>query len=222
MVLSKRLNILKNFVSKDLDCADIGADHGLLIISLGNQYFKNKYLGIENKIGPFNNLNNNILKLSKNNNVSCKLSDGLKDVSSNFKSIVLAGMGSELIIRIIKESLNKIINIDEFVIDAHNNVFKILSFMDEIDFSLDVTSVSSYKANTPGGAMRRKAALNVRLAKTENANLKHQTQSESHLKVTLTAAPLPLPKGICTVIDLYTNAIQPLPGDATNNNNNEE
>ena len=56
MVLSKRLNILKNFVSKDLDCADIGADHGLLIISLGNQYFKNKYLGIENKIGPFNNL----------------------------------------------------------------------------------------------------------------------------------------------------------------------
>ena len=136
MVLSKRLNILKNFVSKDLDCADIGADHGLLIISLGNQNFKNKYLGIENKIGPFNNLNNNILKLSKNNNVSCKLSDGLKDVSSNFKSIVLAGMGSELIIRIIKESLNKIINIDEFVIDAHNNVFKILSFMDEIDFLL--------------------------------------------------------------------------------------
>lgn len=92
----------------------------------------------------------------------------------------------------------------------------------KIDFSLDVTSVSSYEANTPGGAMRRKAALNVRLAKTENANLKHQTQSESHLKVTLTAAPLPLPKGICTVIDLYTNAIQPLPGDATNNNNNEE
>ena len=137
MVLSKRLNILKNFVSKDLDCADIGADHGLLIISLGNQYFKNKYLGIENKIGPFNNLNNNILKLSKNNNVSCKLSDGLKDVSSNFKSIVLAGMGSELIIKIIKESLNKIININEFIIDAHNNVFKILSFMDEIDFSLD-------------------------------------------------------------------------------------
>lgn len=137
MVLSKRLNILKNFVSKDLDCADIGADHGLLIISLGNQYFKNKYLGIENKIGPFNNLNNNILKLGKNNNVSCKLSDGLKDVSSNFKSIVLAGMGSELIIRIIKESLNKIINIDEFIIDAHNNVFKILSFMDEIDYSLD-------------------------------------------------------------------------------------
>lgn len=137
MVLSKRLNILKNFVSKDLDCADIGADHGLLIISLGNQYFKNKYLGIENKIGPFNNLNNNILKLNKNNNVSCKLSDGLKDVSNNFKSIVLAGMGSELIIKIIKESLNKIINIDEFIIDAHNNVFKILSFMDEIDFSLD-------------------------------------------------------------------------------------
>ena len=86
----------------------------------------------------------------------------------------------------------------------------------------DTYTVSSYKANTPGGAMRRKAALNVRLAKTENANLKHQTQSESHLKVTLTAAPLPLPKGICTVIDLYTNAIQPLPGDATNNNNNEE
>lgn len=137
MVLSRRLNILKKFVSKDLDCADIGADHGLLIISLGNQYIKNKYLGIENKIGPFNNLNNNILRLSKNNNVSCKLSDGLKDVSSNFKSIILAGMGSELIIKIIKESLKKIINIDEFIIDAHNNVFKILSFMEEIDFSLD-------------------------------------------------------------------------------------
>lgn len=136
MVLSKRLNILKEYVSKDLDCADIGADHGLLITSLANENDTNQYLGVENKIGPYNNLTNNINLLSKHNNVSAILSDGLELVSENFKSIVIAGMGSDLIIKIIKKSIHKILNINEFIIDAHNNILKILYFMNEIDFFL--------------------------------------------------------------------------------------
>ncbi|MDR1022893.1 MAG: DUF2589 domain-containing protein [Prevotellaceae bacterium] len=87
----------------------------------------------------------------------------------------------------------------------------------KVDFDLEITSIGSYKSTRKKDAhiVARKAVLNGRVApqppRTSKASAPHQAHSHSHLKVSVNAGALPLSKGLLTVIDLYTKAIQPLP-----------
>lgn len=82
-----------------------------------------------------------------------------------------------------------------------------------VDFDLEITSVGSYQSNVD--VMERKAVLNGRVAsvpqKTEKGTHEQLTnQTSSRLKVNLNVGSLPLSKGVLTILDLYTKAIQPI------------
>jgi hypothetical protein len=85
----------------------------------------------------------------------------------------------------------------------------------KVDFDLEITSIGSYKSTRKdANIIARKAVLNGRVAPqpyTSKASVSHQAHSRSHLKVSVNVGALPLPKGVLTVIDLYTKTIQPLP-----------
>jgi hypothetical protein len=84
----------------------------------------------------------------------------------------------------------------------------------KVDFDLEITSIGSYPSTENNGVMDRKAVLNGRVAPqpdTPKASASQKAHSQSHLKVSVNAGTLPLSKGLLTVIDLYTKAIQPLP-----------
>lgn len=82
-----------------------------------------------------------------------------------------------------------------------------------VDFDMEITSVTSY--NSEHGILDKQAQLNGKISSAPSQNSKdssqNKNQSSSHLKVSINAGPLTLPKGLLTILDLYTKAIQPFP-----------
>ena len=88
-----------------------------------------------------------------------------------------------------------------------------------VDFDLEITSVGSYnyesKVNADVQLVERKAVLNGRIAPAKqeykrNSHEQYDGTLSSRLKVNIHAGRLPLPKGVLTILDLYTKSIQPI------------
>lgn len=117
MKLSDRLITVASFIKDNANVADVGADHGLLEIYLSKKGNVKSLLAIDNKIGPFTNLKNNL----KDYDVRLSLSDGIEDIDENVDTLVIAGMGGILISDILNSHKEKLTNIKQIVIDAHRD-----------------------------------------------------------------------------------------------------
>ncbi len=135
-MISKRLQNIVDLIIEDNNIADIGSDHGYVLVSLRKKGFKSDLLGVENKLAPFKNLENG---LKENNilDVNISLSDGLKDVDSKYKTIVIAGMGFDTIKKIVDESKDKLKNIEYFIIDAHTGLAKTRPYFISLGYDID-------------------------------------------------------------------------------------
>ena len=134
-MISDRLNKISQFIKDDHDVADIGSDHGLLLVLLNNRNFKNNVLGVENKIGPFDNLKKTICSINKPN-FCCDLSNGLENVSPNYQTIVIAGMGFSNIKEIVLNDIKNGNKRDTFIIDCHTNQDEVRKFFYEIGYKI--------------------------------------------------------------------------------------
>lgn len=119
--LSKRLTLISEMTPKG-HIADIGADHGKLLISL---CLKGKILSgtaIENKKGPFERLKKAIKEAGAEDKITPLFSDGISNLPSDTNIIVLAGMGGNNILDILTAHKEKLTNIEYIVVDAHNAI----------------------------------------------------------------------------------------------------
>lgn len=132
-MISKRIKQIKKYIPLNQDVADVGSDHGLLLRLLFDDGFPNKMLGIENKEGPFSNLSK-LVKAINAENVSCVLSNGIDYLPSNYKTVVIAGMGLDTIKAIINKNKDKIDFISDFVIDCHTSYEKVRPFFVELGY----------------------------------------------------------------------------------------
>ncbi len=140
-MLSKRLQIIANLVPKDSNVADIGCDHGYLLIYLKDNHFNGKLLGIDNKKGPLESFRNNLIQKKYENKITIKLSDGLKDVDNNFNTIVIAGMGFDNIKKIVLDSKEKLDNIETFIIDSHTKEPEVRKFFVKLGYKIEEESI---------------------------------------------------------------------------------
>ena len=136
-MLSKRLQIIADLVPKDSNVADIGCDHGYLLIYLKDNHFNGKLLGIDNKKGPLESFRNNLIQKKYENEITIKLSDGLKDIDNSFNTIVIAGMGFDNIKKIVLDSKEKLDNIETFIIDSHTKEPEVRKFFVELGYKIE-------------------------------------------------------------------------------------
>lgn len=134
-MLSKRLNKIVNFVKNDNGIADIGSDHGYVLFKIREKGFMSRLLGVENKKAPFLRLQQNIKKY-KVTGVDAILSDGLDDMTSEYKTIIIAGMGFDTIKMIVTKNINKISFINNFVIDAHTDKAEVRPFFTSLGYKI--------------------------------------------------------------------------------------
>lgn len=118
MKLSKRLECIYRMVPPSV-VADIGADHGKLIIALVKDGIASHGYAIENKKGPFERLKKAVSDADLENKIDILYSDGIEDLPSIVSTLVLAGMGGHLIIKILKKDVLKMINVKTIIVDAH-------------------------------------------------------------------------------------------------------
>ena len=124
MKLSKRLTAIKEMVPSGI-AADVGSDHGKLIISLFEDKVILKGYGIENKKEPFNRLKAAIEDAGVKEHVTALFSDGVSELPNDVDVVVIAGMGGHLIVNILESHPEKLKNVKSIVVDAHNSVDKV-------------------------------------------------------------------------------------------------
>lgn len=134
MSLSKRLNAIYNLVDYGSSLADIGADHGQLVIELYHNKVCKKLFCNDNKIGPYTILKSNVSKVSEDIEVS--LSSGIEALPSYIDTLVIAGMGGDLIIDIINKHVDKLTNISTIILAPNTNVNLVREVVSKLGYKI--------------------------------------------------------------------------------------
>jgi len=136
-MISNRLKTIASFVPNNTNVADIGSDHGYLLMQLFDGGHTGFLLGVENKKGPFEALKFNVNKNKYKNKINISCSDGLNDVTNDYSTIVIAGMGADNIIEIVNQNINKLAFINHFIIDSHTKTIEIRHFFVNLGYKID-------------------------------------------------------------------------------------
>jgi hypothetical protein len=75
----------------------------------------------------------------------------------------------------------------------------------KLDFSVDITTVSSYRAQDKVDLLDRKSVLNGRIVRDEDG----KDNRSAHMKVEIDANAIPLPLGLRSLIELYSKTMLP-------------
>ena len=133
MTLSKRLQAIYDMVPYSVT-ADIGSDHGKLMIALFNDGRIPKGYAVENKKGPYNRLTEALKEAHIEEDVVPLFSDGITDLPTSVSTIVLAGMGGETILKILNDHPEKLKLVQTIIVDAHTSVPKLRKEISEMGF----------------------------------------------------------------------------------------
>lgn len=122
--LSERLTAIYKMVPKGI-AADIGADHGKLMIALFEGGIVTHGYAVENKKGPYTRLLKALQERNLEDDVVPLFSDGIKDLPEAVRTVIIAGMGGNNIIDILKKYPKKTEQITTLIIDAHTAIPKV-------------------------------------------------------------------------------------------------
>lgn len=121
-MLSNRLKIVADMVTKGNSVADIGTDHGYVPIYLIKNGVCPKAYAMDINEGPIRSAQKNVRAEGLEDKICVIQSDGMEKMTSSMAdSVIIAGMGGELIIRILKDS--KVNNtVKEFILSPHRDI----------------------------------------------------------------------------------------------------
>lgn len=137
MKLSTRLKTLSNCIKPTHTLIDIGCDHGKLCIDVIKRNLALNAVGIDNKTGPLARCQENIDKYKLNNRIKCLLSNGLDKYTGPADTIVIAGMGGELMIEIIKNHLHLFHQAKQILLEPHSKLFELKEFLNHNHFTIN-------------------------------------------------------------------------------------
>ncbi len=101
--LSARLQAVADMVSQDATVADIGCDHGYIPAYLAQNKISNRIIAGDINEGPLNSCKRLVKDLNLEDKIQCVLSNGLIDIPQVYDTVIIAGMGGELISDILSQ-----------------------------------------------------------------------------------------------------------------------
>lgn len=131
--LSERLTAIYKMVPQGI-AADIGADHGKLMIALFEGGIISHGYAIENKKGPYNRLVKALTDKGIEDSVIPLFSDGISELPQSVHTVIIAGMGGNNIIDILKKYPAKTQQIQTLIIDAHTAIPKVRKEISNLGF----------------------------------------------------------------------------------------
>lgn len=136
-MLSLRLKTIADLVDKDSVIADVGTDHAYLPIYLIKENIIKKAIASDISPKVIENAQKNVQKYHLEDQISLYISDGLKKIKENYNFLVIAGMGSSTIKKILSNQNlpNKII------IQSNNNLAELRKFMNQLNYKIVIERV---------------------------------------------------------------------------------
>ena len=129
--IDDRLKSIASLIETCNTIADIGTDHGYLPIYLIQTGICQKAIASDVAIGPLSKAIENIDKYELNDVISTTLCSGLNKIPSNVDTVIMAGMGANLIIDIINEAPFKY---ETYILQANLNVDQLRKYLSENNF----------------------------------------------------------------------------------------
>ncbi len=139
-MFGKRIEKLASLIKDSKKIADVGTDHGYLIIEALLEGKTLKAQAIDNKKMPLLRAKENIANFGLEEKVSFSLSNGLDDLEKDVDYIIMSGLGGSLIISLLEENLNKI-NKQTLILQANRNCAELRSFLSENSFKIEYEEV---------------------------------------------------------------------------------
>ncbi len=128
--LSKRMRAVAAMVTPGNVLADIGTDHGYVPIALVQREKIPRAVAVDIKEGPLNRAKENIVQYGMQGYIETRLSDGVKAIEANeADSILIAGMGGELIIHILTEGESVCRSAKEIILQPQSEVRKVREYL---------------------------------------------------------------------------------------------
>ena len=136
--LSKRLQAVADMVSAGNITADIGTDHAYIPIYLIENKIVPKAFAMDVNKGPLDIAAEHVNSYGFNNDITLRLSDGLFALKEGeAESVVIAGMGGALVIRILESSMNVVNSLKELILQPQSELMKVRGFLIDNGFYIE-------------------------------------------------------------------------------------
>ena len=137
MKLSERMKAVAAMVTNGNVLADVGTDHGYVPIMLVQRGFVPSAIAMDINEGPLQRARENVLLYQLQEKIDTRLSNGVEALTDGeAESIVIAGMGGELIIRILTDGEKICKSAQELILQPQSEIQKVRKFLREHEYRI--------------------------------------------------------------------------------------
>lgn len=137
MKLSKRMELVASFVPEGSRIADVGTDHGYIPIALVQRGVCPSAVAMDIGKGPLARAREHIREQGLAERIETRLSDGLAALRpGEADTVVIAGMGGELVIHILEDGQHMWGSVKEFVLSPQSELDKVRRYLAENGFAI--------------------------------------------------------------------------------------
>ena len=137
VVLSKRLQALACMVTPGRRVVDVGCDHGFVSIYLVQKGISPQVLAMDVRTGPLSRAKEHIAEAGLGGYIETRLSDGLLAYQEGeAESLICAGMGGRLMMKILTESREKARGLQELILQPQSELPAFRRFLREEGYQL--------------------------------------------------------------------------------------
>ena len=137
MELSKRLYAVASLVTEGASVADIGTDHGYIPIYLLEHGISEHVIAMDINKGPLERAKAHINESGHAKRIETRLSDGFEALSEGeVETVIAAGMGGGLVIKILGDHPWKTKSIKEFILQPQSEIAKVRKYLYENGFTV--------------------------------------------------------------------------------------
>lgn len=147
MQISNRMQSIINEIEYK-KIADIGTDHGYIPIYCSLNKNMEKIIACDVNKEPLKNCMDNIKKYNLEEKIETRLSNGIKNLKLfEVDTIIIAGMGGNLIIDILKDNLELVHSTKQLILQPQSSIEQVRRFLHEIGFKItnEVMIFEDYK-----------------------------------------------------------------------------
>lgn len=137
MKLSKRLEMVASFVNEGSILADIGTDHGYIPIALVARGVSSHAIAMDVRTGPLKRAAAHVALHHLEDNIETRLSDGVEKLRpGEADTVVIAGMGGELVIHILDAGRHLWGSVRQWVLSPQSELDKVRRYLQHQGFSI--------------------------------------------------------------------------------------
>lgn len=138
MQLSERLGAVAAFVTPGSIVADVGCDHAYTSIYMAENKIASHIIAMDINEGPVRIASDNVNAYNMQKYIEVRQSDGLKSLaaSDNIDTVLISGMGGNLMIDILKSNNPVMSSVKELVLQPQSDICRVRHYLHDNGFKI--------------------------------------------------------------------------------------